>query len=82
MTSLDGPGFSITLLKATTEMLKHIDAPTTASNWKPARNPNFNSKREVVLAPDATHLSLGCDETAASLSRKLNKHIQTMQRSF
>jgi hypothetical protein len=33
MTSLDGPGFSITLLKATSEILEYIDAPTTAVGW-------------------------------------------------
>jgi hypothetical protein len=33
MTSLNGPGFSITLLKATQEMLEHVDAPTKATGW-------------------------------------------------
>ena len=33
MTSLDSPGFSITLLKANPEMLDYIDAPTTATGW-------------------------------------------------
>ncbi|TVY93805.1 Dihydroxyacetone kinase [Lachnellula willkommii] len=33
MTSLDGPGFSITLLKATSEMVEYIDAPTSAVGW-------------------------------------------------
>lgn len=33
MTSLDGPGFSITLLRATREMLEYIDAPTKATGW-------------------------------------------------
>lgn len=33
MTSLDGPGFSITLLKAAPEMLKLLDAPTDATGW-------------------------------------------------
>jgi dihydroxyacetone kinase len=35
MTSLDSPGFGVTLLKATSEMLKCIDAPTTAAGWCP-----------------------------------------------
>jgi hypothetical protein len=35
MTSLDGPGFSITLLKADAEMLACLDAPTTAVGWSP-----------------------------------------------
>jgi dihydroxyacetone kinase len=33
MTSLDGPGLSITLLKATPEILRYIDMPTTAVGW-------------------------------------------------
>jgi len=33
MTSLDGPGFSITLLKATPEMVGYIDTPTDATGW-------------------------------------------------
>ncbi|CAK7216202.1 hypothetical protein SCUCBS95973_002730 [Sporothrix curviconia] len=36
MTSLNGPGFSITLLRATPQMLELLDAPTTAVNWIPA----------------------------------------------
>jgi dihydroxyacetone kinase len=39
MTSLDGPGFSITLLKATSEMLSYIDAPTMAAGWS---TPSFS----------------------------------------
>jgi dihydroxyacetone kinase len=33
MTSLNGPGFSITLLKATSEMVGYLEAPTTATGW-------------------------------------------------
>lgn len=33
MTSLDGPGFSITLLKATSEMIEYIDTPTNSLGW-------------------------------------------------
>ncbi|CAK7220002.1 hypothetical protein SBRCBS47491_004042 [Sporothrix bragantina] len=36
MTSLNGPGFSITLLRATSQMVELLDAPTTAVNWIPA----------------------------------------------
>ncbi|CAK7236687.1 hypothetical protein SEUCBS140593_009703 [Sporothrix eucalyptigena] len=38
MTSLNGPGFSITLLRATSQMVQLLDAPTTAVNWIPATN--------------------------------------------
>lgn len=33
MTSLNGPGFSITLLKATSEMIGYLEAPTSAAGW-------------------------------------------------
>lgn len=33
MTSLNGPGFSITLLKATSEMVGYLEAPTNAAGW-------------------------------------------------
>lgn len=33
VTSLDGPGFSITLLKLDDELLPLLDAPTAVSNW-------------------------------------------------
>lgn len=33
MTSLNGPGFSITLLKATPEMVGYLEAPTNAVGW-------------------------------------------------
>jgi len=33
MTSLNGPGFSITLLNADTEMLTYLDVPTLAPGW-------------------------------------------------
>ncbi|KAL7947395.1 Dak1 domain-containing protein [Trichoderma barbatum] len=33
MTSLNGPGFSITLLKATPEMVEYLEAPTNAAGW-------------------------------------------------
>lgn len=33
VTSLDGPGFSITLLKLDDELLPLLDTPTAVSNW-------------------------------------------------
>ncbi|ETS78694.1 hypothetical protein PFICI_08547 [Pestalotiopsis fici W106-1] len=33
MTSLNGPGFSITLLRASKDMLAYLDAPTSALGW-------------------------------------------------
>lgn len=45
MSSLDGPGFSITLLKATSEMLKYIDAPSNAVGW-PSTEGLLSAKRD------------------------------------
>ncbi len=46
MTSLDGPGFSITLLKATSEMLEYINAPTKAIGWStPSFTPEIWEKK-------------------------------------
>jgi dihydroxyacetone kinase len=33
MASLNGPGFSITLLKADWELLRYLDVPTSAAGW-------------------------------------------------
>jgi dihydroxyacetone kinase len=51
MTSLNGSGFSVTLLKATTSMLAYIDAPTDAKGWKKAvtLSENVEETRPVTL---------------------------------
>lgn len=52
MTSLNGPGFSITLLRATPQMVDLLDAPTTAVNWIPATkiHGDVNEKANEVPA--------------------------------
>lgn len=52
MTSLDGPGFSITLLKATEEMLTHLDTSVEAAGWSPGNVPSFNASKPVVARKD------------------------------
>jgi len=50
MTSLDGPGFSITLLKATADILSYIDAPTAAPGWPSAvASQLWQDHRKVVV---------------------------------
>ncbi|OAL51699.1 dihydroxyacetone kinase [Pyrenochaeta sp. DS3sAY3a] len=44
MTSLNGLGFSISLLKATPIMLRYIDAPTDARDWIKATMPQWDAK--------------------------------------
>lgn len=36
MTSLDGPGFSVTLLRAIDDMLKHLDTDVETIGWSPS----------------------------------------------
>jgi len=48
MTSLNGPGFSITLLKTTSDMLPLLDAPTSAPGWAP-KSPS--SSPEAIKPP-------------------------------
>lgn len=49
MTSLDASGFSITLLKATPDMLEAIDDPTTAVGWpRSCANPAAINGKQVV----------------------------------
>jgi len=52
MTSLDGKGFSITLLKATEEMLGHLDTPVECGGWSPGNVPVFNASSPVVAKKD------------------------------
>ncbi|KAF2009104.1 dihydroxyacetone kinase [Aaosphaeria arxii CBS 175.79] len=47
MTSLNGLGFSITLLNATRDMLKYIDVPTDAPGWIKARFLNKDDARTI-----------------------------------
>ncbi|KAK7206795.1 Dak1 domain-containing protein [Myxozyma melibiosi] len=58
MTSLDGPGFSITLLKAKNSLLPLLDAPTKATNFTPGTvlTPKSEvSSRIIVESAAATH---------------------------
>jgi hypothetical protein len=57
MTSLDGPGFSITLLKATSEMIEYIDAPTKAIGWSvPSFPPSIWKENVSRLVESETDL--------------------------
>ncbi|KAL0933904.1 dihydroxyacetone kinase [Colletotrichum truncatum] len=61
MTSLNGPGFSITLLKATPEILKYIDASTDAVGWaySPRNETGSDPKQRLVESAEASHGSDG-----------------------
>ncbi|KAG4425537.1 hypothetical protein IFR04_001234 [Cadophora malorum] len=54
MSSLDGPGFSITLLRANSEMLKYLDAPSNAVGW-PSTEGLLSLKREKSSQADRIH---------------------------
>ncbi|KAK9312256.1 Dak1 domain-containing protein [Lipomyces starkeyi] len=49
MTSLDGPGFSITLLKASNTVLKYLDAPTKAVGFTPGSVVTADSPSRVIV---------------------------------
>jgi len=58
MTSLNGPGFSITLLKTTAQMLPLLDAPTSALGWSP-KSPSkppqaIQPPTELTSAPEVS----------------------------
>lgn len=64
MTSLNGPGFSITLLKATPSMIECLDAPTTALGWvSPVHNPQqppvSGEVREMVTMSSSIRAASG-----------------------
>lgn len=61
MTSLDGKGFSITLLKATDEMLGHLDTPVECSGWSPGNVPVYNLSKPVVARNDRIIESIADD---------------------
>ncbi|KAK9455704.1 Dak1 domain-containing protein [Dipodascopsis uninucleata] len=49
MTSLDGPGFSITLLKSAHKYIPYLDKPTKATGWTPVfKVPAVGSKRVII----------------------------------
>ena len=54
MSSLDGRGFSITLLRANSEMLKYLDAPSNAVGW-PSTEGLLSLKREKSSQADRIH---------------------------
>ncbi|KAJ0162110.1 Dihydroxyacetone kinase 1 [Colletotrichum tanaceti] len=57
MTSLNGPGFSITLLKATPEILKYVDAGTDAVGWAytPRNETGGDVKQRLVEGGESSH---------------------------
>ncbi|KAF9880468.1 dihydroxyacetone kinase [Colletotrichum karsti] len=61
MTSLNGPGFSITLLKATPEILKYVDASTDALGWAytPRNETGSDAKQRIVESGETSHGSDG-----------------------
>ena len=64
MTSLDASGFSITLLKATPDMLEAIDDPTTAVGWpRSISNPAAVNGHQFVDSVQETSPKTTSDST-------------------
>ncbi|KAM5344194.1 hypothetical protein ACJ41O_012731 [Fusarium nematophilum] len=74
MTSLDASGFSITLLKATPDILEAIDHPTSAVGWPQtgSDSPEINGSRIVNSLLETAHRA-----TTESSGPKLNPHTFT-----
>ncbi|TDZ36650.1 Dihydroxyacetone kinase 1 [Colletotrichum spinosum] len=76
MTSLNGPGFSITLLKATPEMVKYVDAGTDALGWAyaPHGETDDDPSSRVVESPETSH-GAGDPQSGVELDVALFKTI-------
>jgi hypothetical protein len=71
MTSLDGPGFSITLLKANQEILECIDAPVIASGWTvPSISPESWERGSPGMTESGNVLTENEIEVGGKLQRK------------
>jgi dihydroxyacetone kinase len=68
MTSLDALGFSITLLKATLEMITYLDAPAKAVGWAPPRRPQRSQSNLVANEPEKLH---SVQEASSGIEREL-----------
>lgn len=71
MISLDGPGFSITLLKADTQILKCIDEEVIATGWVAPRFPGGAWANKSLRVVDNANLPIiDGIETGGELKRK------------
>uniref|UniRef100_A0A8H7K2P1 Dihydroxyacetone kinase n=1 Tax=Bionectria ochroleuca TaxID=29856 RepID=A0A8H7K2P1_BIOOC len=72
MTSLNGPGFSITLLKADWELLLYLDVPTSAVGWPvPYISPDERNATGRVIDTQST-ATKGEKEVVCSSSAKID----------
>jgi dihydroxyacetone kinase len=74
MTSLDSPGFSITLLKATPDMLKYIKAPATSNGWTVSSAPKLSPK--IPSSPE------GLDHREDSVIERSGNSLMTCRYQF
>lgn len=84
VTSLDGPGFSITLLKLDDELLPLLDAPTQVNNWPRtfACAGDMELEGRVVAVPEQTHGVLPEDQISRRLPGTLNTCIKVRSYFF
>ncbi|KAF3917937.1 hypothetical protein ABW20_dc0109919 [Dactylellina cionopaga] len=86
MTSLDGPGFSVTILKLDDETLKLLDEPTTAPAWPKqyshkdddsveSRITQYSPPKKAQYSPQENLIV--SPETLTTISSALLKRIQT-----
>ncbi|GKT65615.1 dihydroxyacetone kinase [Colletotrichum tofieldiae] len=77
MTSLNGPGFSVTLLKATPEILRYIDASTDATGWSysPRNETSGDVKQRLVQSGESSHESNGGSNSGVQLNTDVFKRV-------
>ncbi|TQN65966.1 Dihydroxyacetone kinase 1 [Colletotrichum shisoi] len=77
MTSLNGPGFSITLLKATPEILKYVDAGTDAVGWAytPRNETGGDVKQRLVESGESSHGQQDGGESGVKLDVDVLKKV-------
>ncbi|RFU78149.1 dihydroxyacetone kinase [Trichoderma arundinaceum] len=77
MTSLNGPGFSITLLKATLEMIEYLEAPTNAAGWGSLSVSHLHDR---PVAETATPISVNEDHAKAVESSGISFDAEIFKR--
>ncbi|OLN97927.1 Dihydroxyacetone kinase 1-like protein 1 [Colletotrichum chlorophyti] len=77
MTSLNGPGFSITLLKTTSDILKYIDASTDAVGWaySPHNETSGDPKQRLVESAESGHASDSSNKSGVQLNVDVFKKV-------
>ncbi|ETS83941.1 hypothetical protein PFICI_05817 [Pestalotiopsis fici W106-1] len=72
MTSLNGPGFSVTLLRANAEMLRHLDTATDAPGWPVSVIASRTADPERSISLSSLPLSTGIRNESNKIGPKVD----------